>query len=289
MLKTRHIRIGAHLAISHLIWLAIAVISCVALIGCQPAAPTPGVTEQAAIKQKVDAIQATWLSGPHSETYVEKDSSNSACSRCHAPINYVPPPDEIPKTCNVCKFEVKPAPPLTAKADWKSITCNVCHEVKNGVADPKVKWLASITANEYQDVASTTELCQKCHLPDLKAPHKPVVVKGSHTSMTCTKCHDAHSTSASCSNSLCHKDVMPSSTLPGHDAKHQAVNCSACHDGGGNKVAPDPTSKNTWKTLTPEGIPFISHNIVRAVSCEKCHFTGNPWKLIEKVEAKPAK
>lgn len=289
MQKIHHQRMKSHLTPSHFLWLVIIVVSCALITGCQPAAPTPSVTEQVAIKQKVDAIQAAWLSGPHSQTYVEKDGSNSTCSRCHAPTNYVPPADEIPKSCTICKFEIKPGPPLTAKNEWKSISCNVCHEVKNGVTDPKVKWLASLAANEYQDVASTTELCQKCHQPDLKAPHKPVVVKGSHTGMACIKCHEAHSVNASCSNSLFHKDVMPSSTIPGHDPKHQVVSCSACHDGGGNKVAPDPTSKNTWKTLTSEGIPFISHDIVRAVSCEKCHFAGNPWKLVEKVEPKPVK
>ncbi len=282
--KNAHKTSGSANAHTAFILVGILLVACLFITGCQSSSPPPSSTEQAAAAQAASAIKSQWDSGAHADTYVEKDGENATCTRCHAPVNYVPPASEIPQSCYVCKFEVKPPPPLTAKAEWKSVSCDVCHQVKNNVVDPRVKWLVSLAASEYQDISTSSLLCQKCHQVDVKAPHKPVAVAGSHADMTCTQCHDAHSTVATCSNAECHKDILVSSSIPGHDARHQVVACAACHDGSNLKVAPDPKNKDIWNTLSADGVAFTSHNLVREALCERCHFPANPWKLLEKVE-----
>lgn len=230
------------------------------------------------------SIQTLWEEGPHAQTYVlDELGMNSTCARCHAPVDYVPSMDDMPESCAACKFEVEPPPPTIAETDWQHIPCNTCHRVKKGEVDPKVAWLSIPPIDEYEDLATTTELCNKCHTKADVANHVQIEVAGGHASYACTQCHDAHSMTASCANEACHADVLDGTiVIPGHDDDHRMVGCAACHDASGMMVGPN--EEGIWVTLLPESsTPFMSHNIVKNALCKRCHFVANPWNLPEDV------
>jgi hypothetical protein len=233
-------------------------------------------------------IQRAWQSSPHADTFVEGD--NNECARCHAPAAFVPSMDDLAPSCQVCKFEIAPPPATIAEGNWTNIECNVCHLVdKNDEVDPEFAWLLFLLINEYEQVDSSTELCGKCHNdPELlELPgHAAVVVGGAHADFSCTECHDAHSTTASCAAAGCH-DVLTEGTS-GHDETHESVSCVACHDADGMAVGPDE-ELGAWITFLPpdlEGVsyPFTSHNLQLEALCDRCHYPDNPWDLADDVK-----
>ena len=151
----------------------------------------------------------------------------------------------------------------------------------------EVAWLEIAPLGEYTAVASSTELCLKCHAPVDLPQHGSIDLVSAHAGYQCTDCHSFHETTATCVSEACHSDVIePESPIPGHDADHQAVSCVACHDGGGMGVGPDDAS-GQWTTFitktsadgTEDRFAFTSHNVVLAASCDRCHFVDNPWAL----------
>ena len=262
----------------------------------QPQGSTPGegtelpvqVTEDAGAEPNLQEIQQAWQIGPHADTFVvTSEGENNACARCHAPAAFIPSIDDLSEACLICKFEIDPPPPLVPAEEWTNIECNVCHLVsKKGEVDPEYAWLLFLQIQEYEEVASSTELCGKCHAEaDFDMPgYKPIIVGGAHTDYFCTDCHDAHGTYASCGAAGCHDEVQD--TL-GHDDVHDAVTCVACHDASGLEVRLDE-DLGLWVTSLPadaEGIsyPFTSHDIQLEVSCNRCHYPENPWDLLEDV------
>jgi hypothetical protein len=230
-------------------------------------------------------IEAAWSSSPHADSYVvTAEGMNSSCARCHAPVNWIPTMDEIPESCLTCKFEVDPPPPFIEESVWTHVECKVCHQMKKDEVEPGFAWLEIAPIDEYTEVASTTELCNKCHIVEGIPAHVTIAVEGSHAGMLCTECHDAHDTQATCSTSDCHEDALSAaSTTPGHDEDHKDVHCVACHAAGELTVGP---VEGEWTTLVvgepggeEENIPFISHNVVLEAPCERCHFNDNPWGL----------
>lgn len=258
--------------------------------GQDPAEPTSSETTTD-VDQPVDPdiILATWQAGAHADTFVVSEAgTNSSCARCHAPVNWIPTMEDMPESCSVCKFEVDPPPPLTAQADWTNIECRVCHITKKGKVEAEFAWLEIAPIEEYAAVASVNELCEKCHLAGDIPEHISLTVGGAHEGYSCTQCHDAHDVTASCSTSECHTDALASdSPIPGHDEDHNTVSCAACHDVGDLEV--DISEDNAkWitfviPTTSSERRSFYSHNIVLEVSCERCHFPENPWRLVDTV------
>jgi hypothetical protein len=230
------------------------------------------------------SIQSMWEASPHAHTYVlDELGMNSTCARCHAPTSYIPSMDDMPDSCAVCKFEVAPPPPTIAEVDWGNIPCKVCHRLKRGEVKPEYAWLSIPPIDEYEDLATTTDLCLKCHGQIDIADHGMPDLANAHAGYTCTQCHDAHTTTATCASEICHANVLnPTSPTPGHDENHETVTCWACHDAAGLAVGPD--DQGNWVTLLPDSsIPFASHNIVKQALCERCHYINNPWNLSEEV------
>ena len=229
-------------------------------------------------------IQSQWEASPHAHTYVTDElGTNSTCALCHAPLNFVPSMDNIPESCAACKFEVPPAPPTISEADWDNIPCNICHRVKKGVVQPDYAWLSIPPIDEYADLATTTELCLKCHGQTDLAGHGMSNLAHAHAGYTCTQCHDAHTTTTTCSSEICHANVLnPTVPIPGHDKDHQAVTCWTCHDASGMAVG--PADQGIWTTFLPgSSTPYASHDIVKQAACERSHFPNNPWNLTKKV------
>jgi hypothetical protein len=232
-------------------------------------------------------IDELWRLGPHSDTFVvDADGSNSTCARCHAPVNWLPSMDDIPASCQTCKFEVSEPPPFIPEEEWVQIGCVVCHKVdKNDEVLPGFAWLEIAQIGEYAELSTTTQLCQKCHIEEVDLTgHHGVEIEGVHHEFVCTACHNPHDTSASCGATDCHHDVtMSDSQIDGHDEDHLRVSCVACHDAGGMLVD-FSEDLGVWTTLMPGSdgetlIEYTSHNIQLSVQCERCHYVDNPWDL----------
>lgn len=221
-----------------------------------------------------------WAAGPHSDTYVvDDDGTNSTCARCHDPINFIPTMDDLPASCNVCKFKIDPPPPFIAETEAQHVDCKMCHRVdSSGTVLAGVSWLEVPALEQYADVESISQLCQNCHTGSELDDHADIYVTGAHAEMGCTECHDEHSMAASCAGSGCHEALED---VPGHDDAHASVNCVACHDASGMAVGPDETGGDWITFADPDGNrrPWISHELQREVACDRCHYDGNPWEL----------
>lgn len=249
------------------------------------AAATTGQTAPSALPLDLKQV---WQKSKHANSFVASaDGNNNDCSRCHAPMNWLPTSmNEIPVTCQSCKFNISTPKPI-AKADWKNVGCEQCHKTDKDGVTKQIAWLdATIAqfdtnADPYQPVKSSTALCVMCHRDATKID----LGKTAHASMGCTNCHDPHSTAATCTNSQCHTNALkPAKPIAGHDAAHANVTCVACHDANGWKA--QPADNKTWVTFRPTNslgdpkpMPFTSHNLQKTVDCARCHFGGNPWNL----------
>jgi hypothetical protein len=247
--------------------------------------------------------QQEWESGPYVNTFVLDDQGqNNTCARCHSPANWMPSMDDIPESCQSCKFEVEPPDPTIPQEEWSDIPCQVCHqEDKKGNIQPEIAWLEVPALEEYASVDDATELCLKCHDTQNVPEHGTVNVAGVMADFQCTKCHNAHSTAASCDAEGCHQDILtPPEPIPGHDQDHKEVACVACHDGAGLEVRPNEelgywitylpwlveTEVGDSETKTASGtVPFTSHNISLEVNCQRCHFADNPWDLTVEIDS----
>ncbi len=234
-----------------------------------------------------------WQGGPHADTFVVgTNGENSTCARCHAPVNFVPKMDELPDSCLICKFEIEEAPPFIQQTEWRAVDCKTCHKIDQyGAIQPEYDWLEVAVMDDYADVDSTTELCQKCHTNADIVGHVEIVVGGTHADLDCTNCHDAHATTSSCSTGGCHETREDTA---GHDDAHQIVSCVACHDADNLSVEPNEEAGGIWITFASTTIdeetsvfPHISHNLQRTVDCTRCHFADNPWDLLAEVAATP--
>lgn len=269
----------------------------------QPTA-VPQATQAPVPTVDVKAIEAAWKLSSHSNDWGEGRGPNTLCARCHSPRNWDPKavPGPAPN-CVACKFpfdkEVRKPPPNTnvfiEQKDWKNIGCDVCHQVSAaGVIDPKpVMW--NQATGKYDTVATTTELCEKCHTDSLGgSKHKMAIGGPAHTGQIglttprpndCTDCHNPHSQQASCTS--CHGDVFKTKPNTGHIAVHAKIACDACHDARGLTVGPN-ADKTMWvafqSTTSPAGGPptlsqVTSHTLQKAVACTRCHYDNNPNKL----------
>jgi hypothetical protein len=246
--------------------------------------------------------QQEWDISAHASSFVVDDEgNNNPCARCHAPMNWMPTLDDIPESCQACKFELETPPSFISESDWQHVSCLYCHEAdKKGNIQPEVSWLEIPALEEYSEVESHSELCLKCHNTENVPEHGLVVVGSGHADMQCTECHSPHNTTTTCMNGDCHSDVLSDSDqIPGHDDDHNDVSCAACHDNAGWDVGPAPET-GIWTTFSPWShevmvaeadsilqtgtVPFSSHDIGLEVNCERCHFSGNQWELTESVE-----
>jgi hypothetical protein len=174
---------------------------------------------------------------------------------------------------------------LIPQAEWKGTGCESCHWVKNGVAEAEISW-TNIQTGYHETVATTTDLCEKCHTDTATLRHKRDLKDGVHQEYTCTQCHDPHSTSANCTASGCHPEVgTEPEAVAGHDADHRAITCVACHDAAGLEVGPleDQAVWITFRTTELLGRtnvePYVSHHLQLQVQCTRCHYPDNPWEL----------
>lgn len=253
--------------------------------------PTPTLTPAQA------AIWQAYQGSPHANTYGLSKGPNTYCARCHSPRNWDPAAAiDPPPNCVSCKFEFEDSPriasgnPLVPENEWQDIGCEMCHRVENGVAAAQTAWLNTATG-AYEQVITTTALCEKCHTDTDTLRHRRDLDDSAHAEFVCTDCHDPHSAIANCTDSHCHADALaPASPIAGHDAAHATVTCVACHDAAGLEVGP-LEAQNVWITFRTVELlgrsstePYQSHQLQRTVDCARCHFPDNPWDLSGAIE-----
>lgn len=265
------------------------------LVGCQAVTATPASSQPAVTPvstKEPTAEQQAWQSSPHANTYDLGKGPNTYCARCHSPENWSPTAKiDSPPNCVSCKFatdakvRIAQGNPLVPAEQWKSIGCEVCHPVQNGVVSAQVGYLDTQTGY-HETVTTSTVLCEKCHTDTQTLRHKRDLGTAAHAAFTCTKCHDPHSTAAGCTNSACHTQTLAAgNTTPGHDTAHKNVSCVACHDASGLEVGPQD-SGGMWTTFRTTELlgrkttgAYQSHAVQLTVDCKRCHYSDNPWKL----------
>jgi len=262
--------------------------------GCDPVAATPENGNNSLIAdplitatpQDPETIQAVWKVSPHADAYVVAvDNMNSSCARCHAPLDWAPTAKDIPANWTANKVEVAPASVLITELEWTHVDCKVCHNTEVDQITGDFVWLEIAPLEIYSEVETSTELCQKCHLTNKLEGHQSLMLEGNHRDFLCTDCHDAHTTTATCSSSGCHEPFANEcESIETHDKPHSEVTCSACHAGGDPRIDWNE-DVGAWDTFVPVGDemddefkPFTSHNILLEVDCDRCHEPGNhPW------------
>ncbi len=265
--------------------------------------------------------QTAYYAEPHN-VYDQGKGPNTACSGCHSPLNWDPEATfGPPPSCWTCKFghlpelSVAANNPLVEEADWKGIPCETCHEVDaNGTASAEFAWL-NTSSMEYEEVNTSTELCEKCHVTTTGnawgsgVDHKIVIGGSAHLNYSrfmgpvappqvCTDCHNPHDNTrvwleedtteatgplnVSCED--CHTVRTLDTHIMGKNAFHTNVSCLACHDSIGYDVGPSPESgeEGLWVTIETTmgrgGLStnrVVSHSPTHEVLCSKCHNETN--------------
>ena len=244
-----------------------------------------------------EAIITAYQSGPHASPYDLGKGPNTYCTRCHSPANWDPAATiDEPPNCVSCKFAFEDSPriaegnPLIALEEWNGIRCQDCHRAEDGVIQGELVWM-NIATGEREVGVPVSTLCEKCHADTEALRHRRDLGDGAHLNYVCSDCHDGHTMAANCTRADCHPDALTEeSPVPGHDADHVAVACTACHDAAGLEVGPVEGSElwSAFRTVDLLGrsttSPYQSHSLQRTVDCGRCHYPGNPWDLVEAVE-----
>ncbi|MBI3872815.1 MAG: hypothetical protein HY304_07045 [candidate division Zixibacteria bacterium] len=127
-------------------------------------------------------------------------------------------------------------------AKWQAIKCEVCHDPTSTIS--KKLAFYDFAAEAYVSVASTTELCEKCHQAGTDDSRD---LAGSvHEGIQCSACH-----------------LKPGSQM--NIDPHES--CGRCHPGV-NPGHPDVTTLNTTYRSAD------SPNNIHFVQCATCHPTG---------------
>ena len=153
----------------------------------------------------------------------------------------------MPETCASCKFTIKTPKPV-AKNEWKSIPCEMCHRVENGVltAQGRLPEHSHLAVRDRRPiptrhVATNRELCEKCH-----SGQRRILLQGGHGQRPAQqlRLHQVpqstwHQRQAARRRAATPMRSSRPQPIAGHDAAHAAVTCVACHDASGLQGGPD--------------------------------------------------
>jgi hypothetical protein len=248
-----------------------------------PAAPTPTPTRAShtATAEELQTAQAQWMRTRHANTFDNGMGANTTCASCKSPRNWDPkaPAAEAAHDCSACKREPgKPRPQLqagvaVAQADWKSITCDICHQPVGNYYSTGLAYWNQATA-QYEPVSSSSELCAKCHTEQ----HGFQVIyeqtaSPAHKGWDCIRCHGSHNSPVQCID--CHDPAQGRGK--GVHAQHARVGCTTCHDAGELTIWQDPyPDSRYYQTYMPQRMAhdlrsWPSHNLQTKADCRRCH------------------
>jgi hypothetical protein len=274
-----------------------------------PPTPTEDIPEPTPLPDQ-SAIFTAWEGSPHGGGWDEGKGPNTWCSRCHSPQNWDPAAFQgPPPSCFTCKFptdeEIRIAEgnPLVPEEEWVGIPCETCHVMEMEIATQGIAWYNPVKM-EYDKVSTPTELCEKCHVTTTgnafgsAVDHKISLGGSAHLNYGgflgdvppptyCIDCHDPHTQEPKqCED--CHTIDEANHAKGKYVAMKTKVTCMACHEASGLDVGPHPDEAmgGIWApqvTTMGRGGPsteaVVSHSIVNAVACDRCHYAENPWEL----------
>lgn len=264
------------------------------LTGSTAQEPTPPVATPEgpiATDDALAAARAEWAQSAHAETYDNGMGANTTCASCKSPQNWDPSQEVAQQQaldCGSCKrVPGSPRPELDSgvavpEQAWFGIPCEICH-IPAG--DSYYTGLAfwNQAFGHYETVETAGELCAHCH----EGQHGFEVVEEQeaarvHTSMDCVDCHGAHGSPSACED--CHDPTSGPGAL--EHARHQTVNCTACHDAGKLSVwyDRDPQSKHYEEYITRRFAHTLtswpSHNLQTQTVCQRCHHPQGQFRAI---------
>ena len=194
-----------------------------------PVPPTPTPDQS--------AYWADWESSIHADTYALEKGPNTYCARCHSPANWDPAAViDDPPNCVSCKFPHEEEPriaegnPLVPEEEWENINCETCHQMTNGIVQEGICW-RDVTSGYCETVASSTQLCGKCHRNTETLRHQRAIAEGgAHAELECVSCHNPHSLEAKNCRS-CHQVEMQEVDMTGdmHAGVTSNDQCLECH------------------------------------------------------------
>ena len=131
----------------------------------------------------------------------------------------------------------------------------------------------SLLPSSQHALLTDNEQCLACHTQGMQLHDMETQRTGNSD---CLNCH------------LDLYDVQADQTSPSHHSKrHARVDCVACHDASGMEIGL-VNNDSRWTTLRTIQSPagdvtdiFSSHDLQKDVECGRCHFTENPWGLLE--------
>lgn len=243
-----------------------------------PPTPSPGTP---ASPEDLAQARHEWEQSAHADTYDAGMGANTTCARCKAPQNWDPLNNAVAESldCASCKrVPGAPRPELVsgvpvAQSDWQNIGCEICHQPAGDAFTREIAfWNQAL--GRYEAVASSTELCAKCH----EGQHGFRVTEEqdesrAHQGWECTRCHGPHGSPILCTD--CH-DPSVGKGIEEH-SRHTNVDCTACHDAGGLSIwlDQDPASRHYGKYIPLRFAHALtswpSHNQQLQVRCVRCH------------------
>jgi len=196
--------------------------------------------EDSSVADLYPVVWSAWQAGPHAAGYDLGKGPNTYCAVCHSPKNWDPLARiDDPPNCVSCKFpneddvRIAEGNPLVPEDEWKGISCEVCHPQGFDTNDVSIAWFDIVTGYT-ETVATTTDLCQKCHRDTETLRYQVHFGSQVHTEFTCTDCHEPHSANANCGNMGCHEEVVAVMSIynPAHLGISDNGVCVECHTRG---------------------------------------------------------
>ncbi len=236
----------------------------------QSETPPPAATPSGDCASCHPERHAAWAKGAHGAnktSHVLEEATN--CSGCHKEIpsgdvSASTQADQVnfqsswmgqgkPNACLQCHATGYDPVTGTAKAD--GITCEACHSP-----------MAKDHPNQDEPINTSTDLCRNCHSDARFGWDSWKASVHYQQNLTCTTCHDPHSTSMKFADSTttdtsslcvnCHKNVAKDSQHSKH--AEAGVSCVACHLGP--KKGNDDFHKVPDHSFTP-----------KLETCNGCH------------------
>ena len=243
---------------------------------------------------KIENETLAWSHSGHAKASSHATKFNGSCLKCHSPPMY--------NASNGANLST---------SDVQGIQCRVCHNLHNDTYSGNNLAFYNATLSSlagsavYDQVATATQLCEKCHAGGYHATSRDITYSGDHKSdlgFTCANCHMNSSLNTGGEHSFeinntatgttgceaCHDATsVHTSNFSAYWIHDSSVTCDACHDGTFVKnstnyvvstgkvfgsIWKNPTT-NKWTTYRGTGTPtdWTFHNITKEVTCDKCH------------------
>lgn len=217
------------------------------------------------LQNGIAAAEVAWLD-VRTNYYETVASPTALCQKCHTDTESLRHGRDLS---------------TSAHAGFECTDCHDAHTVAANCTDSGCH--TDFTARYPVNIAEHTdqvenERCTECHA-SVADIHMNIL---DETPVACLDCHQ-----------YLIGEYAQTRYQSAHSIIHATVRCAACHDGSDLAVG-QPPGQERWVTFRTTALlgrettaPYQSHNIQLTVTCERCHYTGNPWGLAVDIEELP--